>query len=512
MSTFTSILCAILAAILLAYRRSRTRRLGPLPPGPQGWPLIGNLLDMPTTYHWLTFSDWSQRWGDIVSVTLLGQPMVILNSPKDAMAILEKKSAITSDRASLPVAGGMIGWSRAMVLAPYGDRLREMRKMFAQVLASRQRFERFHALVEGETQHFLLGLRTRTDSLVRDLHRLAGSSMITITYGYKVRGDDDHLIQIVDKAMADFTEASAPGTYLADIFPFLCHIPSWVPGAQWRKKVAEQSKNFNRMVDIPFNWVKAQMNAGTALPSVASALLEGSDGPEKEELIKMASASLYAGGADTTVAAMASFFLAMSCFPEAQRKAQAEIDALIGNSRLPTLKDRDALPYLNALMLEVLRWIPVAPMGFPHQLSEDDFHEGYFLPKGTLVVANIWQFLHDPQTYADPMTFNPDRFVSTESKEAERDPRDFCFGFGRRRCPGIVFAEESMFALFSMVLAVYDISKATENGRVVEPLMEGQGTIISHPAPFGFTVKPRSDKAQALLNGLAADAQHASSH
>lgn len=64
-----------------------------------------------------------------------------------------------------------------------------------------------------------------------------------------------------------------------------------------------------------------------------------------------------------TVAAMTSFFLAMSCFPEAQRKAQAEIDALIGKSRLPTLKDRDALPYLNALMLEVLRWIPVAPMG-----------------------------------------------------------------------------------------------------------------------------------------------------
>ena len=97
----------------------------------------------------------------------------------------------------------------------------------------------------------------------------------------------------------------------------------------------------------------------------------------------------------------------MTCFPEAQRKAQAEIDAVIGQERLPSITDRDRLPYCYALMLEIFRWIPVAPMGepdtpvrcmesylcmigFPHQLIEDDFHAGYFLPKGTLVLVNIW--------------------------------------------------------------------------------------------------------------------------
>ena len=142
----------------------------------------------------------------------------------------------------------------------------------------------------------------------------------------------------------------------------------------------------------------------------------------------------------------------MSCYPEVQRKAQAELDAVIGPDRLPTLADRERLPYLNAVMLEVLRWIPVAPMGnasfssaeaypivtserapgFPHQLIEDDVHAGYFIPKGTLVMVNIWDLLHDPKTYADPMTFNPDRFIATPGREVERDPRDFAFGFGRR--------------------------------------------------------------------------------
>lgn len=70
--------------------------------------------------------------------------------------------------------------------------------------------------------------------------------------------------------------------------------------------------------------------------------------------------------------------------------------------------------------------------GFPHQLTEDDVHAGYFIPKGTLVMVNIWNLLHDPQTYADPTTFNPDRFIATSEREAERDPRDFAFGFGRR--------------------------------------------------------------------------------
>ncbi|KAI0637905.1 cytochrome P450 [Trametes polyzona] len=504
MSIMSVLLLPLLAAVLAIYLRSRRRRLGPLPPGPRGYPFIGNVLDMPTTYHWITFADWGARWGDIVSITLLGQPMVILNCSQDAVDILEKKSAIYSSRTSIPVAGDMIGWSRAMILAPYGERLREMRKMLALVLGSRKSVARFHTLIESETRHFLLRLRGRSDSLVHDVQRLAASVIVNIAYGYKVQGDNDPIVRTVDKAMADFTASTAPGTYLADIFPFLRRVPSWVPGAWWKRKVAEQRETFDKMADVPFDWVKKQMKAGKALPSFASALLKRNDDPENEELIKMASASLYAGGADTTVSSISAFFLAMSCFPDVQRKAQAEIDEMIGNDRLPTLDDRDRLPYLNALVLEVLRWIPVAPISFPHQLIEDDFHQGYFLPKGTLVVANVWRFLHDPNTYADPMRFNPDRFISAEGREAERDPRDFCFGFGRRRCPGVFFAEASIFAACAMALAVYNISKVVENGEVVEPSMEGTGSIISHPAPFKCTLTVRSEKAHALLdNGVA---------
>lgn len=80
----------------------------------------------------------------------------------------------------------------------------------------------------------------------------------------------------------------------------------------------------------------------------------------------------------------------MTLFPEAQAKAQAEIDRVIGPDVLPTWADRERLPYVEALIKEVLRWAPVAPQALPHSASEDGIYEGYFIPKGTIVIANVW--------------------------------------------------------------------------------------------------------------------------
>ncbi|TBU32024.1 cytochrome P450 [Dichomitus squalens] len=490
----------LLLGIVIVVRLVRRRPLDSLPPGPEGLPLIGSALDVPRTHQWLTFATWSEKWGDIMSFTMLGQPFVILNSPQHALDMLEKKSAIYSSRAPIPVAGDMIGWSEAMILQPYGPRMRELRKLFSQVMGNTKRVERFQHLVEEETMRFLINLGERTDSLVHDIKKLTGSIIVMIAYGYRSSGDDDVIIKTVDKAMEDFSEVSRPGVFMADIFPILRHVPEWFPGAGWKKGVKEQRKTFLEMVELPYKWVRGQMAVGTALPSFASALLEGDHDAEQEYFIKMASASLYAG---VTVSSITSFFLAMTCYPEVQRKAQAEIDTVIGQERLPSIADKDLLPYCYALMLEILRWLPVAPMGFPHQLIEDDFHASYFLPKGTLVMVNIWKILHDPALYSDPTTFNPDRFISSPGKEAERDPREFAFGFGRRKCPGIFFAEASIFAAITQTLAVYNILRPVDtNGNPVQPSVEVTDTLISHPAPFQCKIAVRSERAQALLDSI----------
>lgn len=80
----------------------------------------------------------------------------------------------------------------------------------------------------------------------------------------------------------------------------------------------------------------------------------------------------------------------MSISPDVQRKAQEEIDRAIGKNRLPTLADRPSLPYIDAIVKEVLRWHPVAPMGLPHTSTADDVCEGYFIPEGSMLFANVW--------------------------------------------------------------------------------------------------------------------------
>lgn len=82
--------------------------------------------------------------------------------------------------------------------------------------------------------------------------------------------------------------------------------------------------------------------------------------------------------------------MAIARHPEVQRKAQEEIDRVMDTDQLPTLEDRTRLPYINAVVLESLRWHPIVPLGVPHMSTEDDTYNGYDIPKGSVLLANIW--------------------------------------------------------------------------------------------------------------------------
>lgn len=194
------------------------------------------------------------------------------------------------------------------------------------------------------------------------------------------------------------------------------------------------------------------------------------------------------------------FFLAMTLFPHVQAKAQEELDRVIGSDRLPSFEDRPHLPYVDAIVKEVLRWHPVAPMGLPHVTSADDVYEGMFIPKGAMLIPNIWLMMRDPDTFKDPDTFNPDRFMG---ETPEMDPHALCFGFGRRVCPGRELADSSVFMSVAMSLAAFTINKARDAvGNVVEPSVRFTPGIISHPAEFKCDIKVRSKRAEQLVRAV----------
>jgi len=384
-----------------------------------------------------------------------------------------------------------------LALTQYGPRFREFRKFMSKLMGSRASTEKFAPLLEKETAKFVARVMTDPGSLVQQIRKTTGTIILMISYGYSVKERDDPIVDLVEASVNGFSACMEPGAFLVDMVPLLRYVPDWFPGAGWKAKAKRFSDLLTRMADIPLQFVKDQMATGMAVPSYTSELLNSKEvTPELDYNIKWSAASMYSGGADTTVSSIHTFFLAMVLYPDSQRKAQAEIDRVIGNDRLPAFDDQLNLPYVDALVKEVLRWNPVVPLGLPHVAAEDDVYEGYFIPKGSTVFANIWQFLHDPATYANPMEFNPERFLGDHP---EPDPRETVFGYGRRICPGLNLALMSLWVGCAMSLAVFDIGKYVDGfGNVVEPTINYTDGTISHPTPFKYSIKPRSEKSAAL--------------
>ncbi|KAF9560815.1 cytochrome P450, partial [Agrocybe pediades] len=185
-----------------------------------------------------------------------------------------------------------------------------------------------------------------------------------------------------------------------------------------------------------------------------------------------------------------------------QRKAQAEVERVVGDSRLPDFEDRPAMPYVEAMLLEVMRWAVVTPLGVPHRMVKDDVYGGYRIPAGTTVTANVWAILHDEEIYPEPFRFNPERFLKDGKLVFDQpDPTTIgAFGFGRRICPGRYLASNSSWIAIVSILAIYDISKAKdEQGNTIEPLIEFTDGLVSHPKPFTVSITPRSENSKKLV-------------
>jgi len=340
----------------------------------------------------------------------------------------------------------------------------------------------------------------------RSYRSYVAALMLGVAYGYSPSTMDDSYIKMVQEALQIVVEAGGPSALLVDFMPILKHVPAWMPGMEFKRKGLRARGLIKDMERTPLERVKREMAAGIARPSIATVLLEeamdtGSLDEAEEQEIASALGMMYAAGTDTTTTVLTTFILAMVLHPEVLKKAQAEIDSVVGNVRLPESSDRPALPYLEAVLKEVYRWLTPVPMGVPHQLTEEDEYEGFHMPKGSMVFTNIWAMLRDDEVYSDPDTFDPGRFLGlSEDKAEETDPRRVVFGFGRRLCPGRLLADSSVFIAAASVIAVFDIRKPTApDGTEIALAPSFTSGIVRHPQPFACEIRPRSGKTADLV-------------
>ena len=130
---------------------------------------------------------------------------------------------------------------------------------------------------------------------------------------------------------------------------------------------------------------------------------------------------------------MKMFIFAMVVYPGAMKKAQEELDRVVGKGELPDFSHKDSLPYIDALIKELLRWSPPVPLSSPNRAMQDDVYRGYFIPRGATVIQNVWAISRDPNVYPNPDVFNPDRFLKDgKINPLVFNPEDRIFGAGRR--------------------------------------------------------------------------------
>ncbi|GKB75119.1 isoflavone 2'-hydroxylase [Tanacetum coccineum] len=179
-----------------------------------------------------------------------------------------------------------------------------------------------------------------------------------------------------------------------------------------------------------------------------------------DDMIRSLMLVILAGGTDTSIMTME---WAMSLLLNNQnvvQKAQAEIDNHVGQDRLIGESDMSNLPYLGCIIRETMRMFPAGPM-LPHESSEDCIVGGYHVPKGTMLLVNVWGIQNDPKIWEDPNTFRPERF---KGLKGYRDGFKLMpFGFGRRSCPGEGMAMRMVGLALGSLIQCFDWERISES-------------------------------------------------
>ncbi|KAF9469732.1 cytochrome P450 [Collybia nuda] len=513
--TLLSVLDRVLAALGLFLltvasaniinRQYSSHRAITYPPGPESRPIFGNTHHIPANKPWITYAQWAKQYGSLIHIKDYSKHVIIINSFKDAVNLLEKRSNIYSDRpASIMIK--LMGWDFNVGLMPYGDEWRRRRKILQKyfkkdiaVVYQPIQTQKIHDMLRNilETpEDFISHYKTQKSSV-------AAAIIMSCVYGHDISRTNDYYVSLSEAAVEKLSETFFPGAVAVNAIPSLQYIPSWFPGAGFKRFATKTKDLTDKLQNMPYNHVRENMSQGVAATSILADLLRENDArggsKEVEDGIKAASATSYAAGADTTTSNIGTFIYAMTRNPSVQQKAQQEIDNLTGGQRLPNHDDRNSLPYVEALFREVMRWRPVLPLGVAHAALNDDVYNGYYIPKGSTVISNIWAMTHDESIYTEPDAFKPERFINGDGKLND-DDLTFVFGFGRRICVGRHMASSTVWLITASILAVFNIRRdKDELSNEILPTVDYTDGLVSHPLPFRCSITPRSDELAKLV-------------
>jgi cytochrome P450 len=486
METFYLILGLAFTAIALL-RYHEHQRDKNLPPGPPRLPLIGNLHQAPDKVPWRTYEQWTKKYGPIFSVQYGLNTVIMLGTHESARDLLEKRSNIYSGRPRLVMADDNVTRGRHIMLMTYGPKWRTHTKIQASVLNIRVS-QTYKPVQDLESEQLVYELLSSND-FAKIYHRYTASLMFSLAYGKRSPSGRDPEILGADAVNENFLLAGRVGTWIVDAIPLLNYLPQ--PLAPW-KKTAEKFFRLESGLHMS-NMHNGETTNSWNMTKQIRSLKESHDIPDLDLAYNVG--IIYEAGIDTTNIALEIFTLACATQPRFMRHAQEELDRAVGPNRLPTFQDKPNLPYVCAVVKEVLRWRPVSAGGIPHAATQDDEYMGYRIPRGATVIGNHWSIHMDEAVFPDPMTFRPERWLENP------DLPLYAFGFGRRACTGQHVSNNSLFIIVARLLWAFEIKPAVDDSGREIPIddMAFTSGFNSRPEPFGVRFLPRSDKVDGVV-------------
>ncbi|MCJ1468407.1 hypothetical protein MMC07_007035 [Pseudocyphellaria aurata] len=479
------------------------------PSGPPTLPFLGNLHLIPKEKRHCQFEKWAREYGPIYSLILGTKVMIVLNSDLAIKDLLDKRGAIYSSRPEAYIAQNILsGGLRILFMPNHGvwTMVHRLARRILNISVART----YVPYQDLENKAMLLGFLESPGAFIDHLRRYTASMTTQMTFGFRTVSMHDprfkEAFNIFDRSSEIIGSRMAA---LLDLVPVSRRLPDFVLSI--KREGREIHRRELKLFRGLYLQAKQELQVGTAKPSVCVDLVK----MQKEEnfsddLAAYISGSLLQAGSETTASILVGFVQAMLIFPNVAKTAQAELDRVCGD-RMPDLNDVPNLPYIRFCAKESLRWMPGFMLGVPHSVIQDDAYMGYHIPRGSMVIMNVWAVHNDPQRHPNPRKFDPMRYKDDHqtsidsSNNPDASKRDhFVFGAGRRKCQGMHIADRSIFLAISRLLWAFDFHRAVDrdnntNQEIIPDMNDLADGIMMLPKPFPADIRPRSaSKAECV--------------
>ena len=479
----TEVWAAIFVLILFYAVAAALRKRSSLePPGPWGLPVVGYMPFLGKKMN-LTINQLAKKYGDVFQLKIGSRKVVVISGQKrirEAMMNSGTTFAGRPDFYSYVVVKnfGFADFSPSVrlykkhTLKAFGQFTRVRRRELEQVA---------HNAVFMLIKEFQKAKNQPIDPKP-PLYKVTCTIMGYICYGKFFDADDEEISTILSKS-ENF------GKYVA--FGIICDFLPWAKFLM-RKQLRSFEELLNHFTSYSDKLAAVHIESydGETMRDMSDMfrkVAEEMDENERKELnvnetmLKKHVSTLFGAGFGTISGTLQYGFMIMALHPEVQKRVQNELDHVIGKDRYPEFEDENDLPYTAATVAEIYRHHSMSALGVTHSTTCDTNFAGYFIPKNTPVIINLYSANRDETIFADPEKFNPERFLTEDGKcNAALTEYVVPYGLGHRRCAGEPVARLEVFLFLATILQQCTIKESPEHPLDLDDYIMGFGIMHKH--------------------------------